>query len=200
MFDICPPVLRDTRRSGLECWYPQSPLRVLNDTGFLRPTLEPQSSFEILNDAFDSFEMLCIEAFDPETASDEAEIFQNRLDKIWTRLEKCEGNTSDEVPLTNRERAEHAIRVAARIHFRAVTLKIQHEDEVNRNDLMTLHGILRKIDLRFWKVAHYVYFDRLLTGGAASCKHSNVRPYFVSEIMRLGLSIGLFDWQSFRRE
>jgi hypothetical protein len=43
-------------------------------------------------------------------------------------------------------------------------------------------------------------FDSLITGGAASCNHPKLRSYFVSEILRLGLSIGLFDWQSFRRK
>jgi len=100
---------------------------------------------------------MCIEAFDKETASDEAEAFKIRRDKTWARLERCEESVSEELPLTNKEKAEYAIRVAARIHYRAVVGRVQHEDEVNTEDLMRLHGTVRKIALGFWKVASYVY-------------------------------------------
>jgi hypothetical protein len=157
MFDILAPILRSKSKRGLENWYPQSPLHVMNDISFLRLTLEPQSSFEILKDAFDVFEMMCIEAFDKETASDEAEAFKIRRDKTWARLEQCEESVSEELLPTNKEKAEYAIRVAARIHYRAVVERMQHEDKVNTDDLMRLYDIVRKIALGFWKVARYVY-------------------------------------------
>lgn len=157
MFEILAPILRNTGKPGLGNWYPQSPLHVMNDTGFLRPTLEPQSSFEILKDAFDVFEMMCIEAFDKETASDEAEAFKIRRDKTWARLVECEESMNEELPSTTKEKAEYAIGVAARIHYRAVVGRVQHEDEANTEDLMRLHDIVREIPPGFWKVAHYVY-------------------------------------------
>jgi hypothetical protein len=159
MFDILAPILRNASRPGPNNWYPQSPLHVMNDTGFLRPSLEPQASFEILKDAFDVFEMMCIRAFDPETAADEAEVFKKRRHKIWARLEEFRENTrmNEELPSTNKEKAEYAIRVAASIHYRAVVGRVQHEDRANTEDLMRLYDIVRKINLGFWKVAHYVY-------------------------------------------
>ena len=200
MFDITAPILRDVRRSGLPQWYPQSPLRVLNDTAFLRPTLELQSSFDILGDAFDCFEMLCIEAFDSDTAMDEAETFKVRRDKVCARLAKIEEQELERPPQTSKGKAERAIRIAAKIHFRATAFRIQHEDEVNTEDLKILYALMRKIEPALWKAAHYVYLWVLLTGGAASCRYPNMRSYFVSEIMRLGFTIGLFDWQAFRRK
>lgn len=154
MFDIYGPILRDMRTAGFEYFYPQSPLRVVNDAGFARPPSELQTSFEILKDAFDGLEMLCIEAFDPETAKDEAEVFKLRREKFWKRLTRDE---SEEAPSTEKGKVEDAIRLAAKIHYRACVYRIQHDDEVNVEDMKKLHTIIRKIDLSFWKVAQHVY-------------------------------------------
>ncbi|KAF2714892.1 hypothetical protein K504DRAFT_367679 [Pleomassaria siparia CBS 279.74] len=199
MFDVYPPILRDMRESGIEHWYPQSPLGVVIDTAFLCPSLELQSSSEILKDAFDAFEMLSIEAFDTETGPDQADVFKLRRDKIYGQLAQCEKEMTEELPYTIQEKAEGAIRIAARIHYRAVVLKVQHEDVLNTEDVTRLYAIMRKIEPGFWKVAYHVYLWLALTGGAASCRHPLLRSYFMSEIIRLGLSIGLSDWLSFRQ-
>lgn len=157
MFDITGPILRDVQFNHLDNWYPQSPLRVLNDAGFARPIPELQSSFETLKDAFDAFEMLCIEAFDPDTAAEEAAPFKGRRDKFWTHLEKRLPANGDEISSTAKGRVEEAIHLAARIHFRAVAFRIQHNDVVNIKDMKRLYTVIRKLDLGYWKVAHYVY-------------------------------------------
>lgn len=158
MFDITDPILRDMRPISLENWYPQSPLRVLNDAGFARPIPELRFSFEILKDAFDAFEMLCVEAFDPDTASEEAPLFKVRREKYWMRLTSREDDSpSEHIPSSTGGKIEKAIHLAAKIHFRAVASRIQHDDEANAGDMKRLHAIIRKIDLGFWKVAHYVY-------------------------------------------
>ncbi|KAF2874014.1 hypothetical protein BDV95DRAFT_565234 [Massariosphaeria phaeospora] len=199
MFDIYGPVLRDIRMNHIERWYPQSPLRVLNDSDFARDIPVLQSSFCILKDAFDNLEMLCIEAFDTDTATEESDVFKSRRENFWARIMQAPETGPDQIPPTTEKKVELAVRLAARIHFRATASRTQHDDAVNADDMVQLHAVLRKIDLGFWKVAHYVYLWILLTGGAASNGHAEHRPYFVSEIMRLGLGIGLFDWRSFRQ-
>ncbi|KAF2119902.1 hypothetical protein BDV96DRAFT_641773 [Lophiotrema nucula] len=200
LIDIYGPILRDVRGIGTEPFYPQSPLRVIDTANFdgLDPQL--QSSFQVLKDAFDGLEMLCIEAFDPDTAADEAAAFKIRRDAFWTRLQQSEKrDDTDEVPGALEKRVEEAVRLAATIHFRAVALRIQHGDEANATTIKRLHMLVRKIDRTFWKIAPYTYLWIQLNGGAASHNHPEYRPYFVSEIMRLGLSVGLYDWRPFRQ-
>ncbi|KAF2683627.1 hypothetical protein K458DRAFT_367899 [Lentithecium fluviatile CBS 122367] len=199
MFDITGPILRDVRLNNIENWYPQSPLRVLNDAEFVRPITELQSSFNVLKDAFDAFEMMCIEAFDADTAAEETQPFRLRREQFWARLRIGNGDSSHEIPSTTEVKVEKAVLLTARIHLRAVTMRVQHEDDLNADDMKRLFAIIREIDLKFWKVAHYVYLWILLTGGAAARIHPHHRSHFVSEILRLGLSIGLFDWRSFRQ-
>ncbi|KAF1996354.1 hypothetical protein P154DRAFT_321462 [Amniculicola lignicola CBS 123094] len=199
MIDITDPVLREVRSLGPEQFYPQSPLRIVNDVGLFRPHTELESSVEILKDAFDGFEMLCLEVFDPTKAAEDEEISRFRRDKSFSRLRPSSVTFGNELPSSALEKAEEAIRLAARIHFRAVALRMPHDDEVNVEDMTRLHTVLRNMDMQFWKVAHYVYLWILLTGGAASHGHPDQRPYFVSEQMRLGLSIGLLDWRSFKQ-
>ncbi|KAF2651710.1 hypothetical protein K491DRAFT_84284 [Lophiostoma macrostomum CBS 122681] len=199
MFDITSPSLRDMRSEKFEYFYPQSPLRVVNDARFTQPPTELRSSFQVLADAFDGFEMLCIETFDEDTANAEANTFQERREKFLEVLhQKGTGADEDaEFPLVELK-ARDAVSTAARIHFRACAYRIQHNEDVNEEDMRRLRRLLRSIDPRFWKVGYYVYMWILLTGAAASHGHPRHRPYFVSELMRLGLSIGFFDWKSFR--
>jgi hypothetical protein len=158
MFDITGPILRDVRLNYTEHWYPQSPLRILNDAGFVRPIAELQSSFGRVKDAFEAFEMLCVEAFDPDTASNEKDSFKLRRGKFWIGLLANEEDASrDDIPLTPKAKVEEAVLLAARIHFRAVILRIPHDDSVNEKDMKRLYAVIRAIDLKFWKVAHYVY-------------------------------------------
>jgi hypothetical protein len=42
--------------------------------------------------------------------------------------------------------------------------------------------------------------SRLLTGGAACSRLPERRAYFISEIARVGMAVGFFDWQPFLRK
>ncbi|KAF2726758.1 hypothetical protein EJ04DRAFT_570977 [Polyplosphaeria fusca] len=196
MVEIDAPTLRHVRGPGIEYFYPQSPLRIINDCA--SPPMKPelQLRFELVKYAFDAFEMLCIEAFDPDTAAEDAKDFQVRRDAFWDMLMRDE---REEIPSNKLDKVQEAIRLACKIHFRAVVLRTQHEDARNENDTKKLHEVIRMIDNSFWKVGHYIYVWILLTGGAASCNYPDHRPYFVSEIMRLSYSIGLYDWRVYRQ-
>jgi hypothetical protein len=143
---------------NFEYFYPQSPLRVVNDARFTQPPPELRSSCQVLADAFDGFEILCIEAFDEDTAHDEKDTFRERRDKFLDVLQKDRRDTEEDEELSQVElKAREAVSTAARIHFRACAYRIQHDDEVNAEDMRKLCDLLRSIDLRFWKVAYYVY-------------------------------------------
>lgn len=158
MFDITGPTLRDALLINVEKWYPQSPLRILNDAAFLRPIPELRSSFELLKDAFDAFEMLCLEAFDQEAVAAESESFQICRGSYWIKLDIEKSATErDEISPIMEDRIEESVRLAARIHYRAVVLRIQHNDTSNEQDMKRLFVITRKIDPVAWRVAHYVY-------------------------------------------
>lgn len=157
MFDIQAPNLRDLDPTNIQNWYPQSPLRIINDGVFVQPIMELQASFGTLKDAFEAFEILCIEAFDPETARAEAARFKLRREKFLTRLRHRDSGANDEIPPTANGKAEEAIHLAAKIHLRAVAFRMQHDDEANVSDMKRLHAVIRRIDLGFWKTAHYVY-------------------------------------------
>jgi hypothetical protein len=157
MFEITGPILRDVHMNNNEKWYPQSPLRVLNDATFERPIAELQSSFELLKDAFDAFEMLCIEAFDPDTALEEAHSLKFRREKIWAHLVAENSDASGDDSVKSDNDIEEAVLLAARIHFRAVAMRLHHHDDANAADMMRLFSVIRKVDLGLWKMAHYVY-------------------------------------------
>ncbi|KAF2194566.1 hypothetical protein K469DRAFT_706035 [Zopfia rhizophila CBS 207.26] len=200
MTDLHGPILRDTvRMPGLEYCCSQSPLRVVNDDGFFRPDSQLKADSEILKDAFNGTEMICIEALHPETAADEAEFFNIRRDKFWNRLTRGEPTTTEDVSPLVKDKVVESIRLAGKIHFRAVAMRIQHDDQINTEDMKRLHMIIRKVDYGSWKIAHYVYLWILLTGGAAAHGHPEERPFFVSELMRFALSVGLLDWRAFRQ-
>ncbi|KAF2641834.1 hypothetical protein P280DRAFT_516856 [Massarina eburnea CBS 473.64] len=198
MFDIGGPILRDSsRRYCFDTWFRNSPLRSLNDAAFVAPIPELRSSFGVLKDAFDGFEMLCTQVFDPDTASGEANSFKLRYEAIWARLQRGDDASASGMPTSTTGKVEEAVRLTARIHFRAVVEKIRHDDEINTDDVKKLHAITRRIDLGFFKVAPYVFLWIILTGGAASTKQPLYRPHFVSEMLRLGECLGIFDWESF---
>jgi len=102
--------------------------------------------------------MLCVDAFDPDTAAEEMENLKLHREKCWTDLgAKDEDAVNDEIPPTLSSKVEEAVLLAARIHFRAVALRVQHDESVNERDMKRLFTVIRAIDLQFWKVAHYVY-------------------------------------------
>ncbi|KAF1952125.1 hypothetical protein CC80DRAFT_508183 [Byssothecium circinans] len=201
MFEVEGPTLRDVRMGcRLDTCFSQSPLRVLNDAFCAVSVPELSSSSDTLKDAFDAFEMMCIEAFDPDIALDEAFSFKSRYEGIWARLRLGDDNERREVPVSTKDKVKEAIHLTAKMHFRAVVLKIQHEEDINTEDMKKLHATTRSIPLWFFKVAPYVFLWILLTGGAASAKQPLYRRHFVSEILRLGTSLGIFDWLAFKRE
>ena len=157
MFDICDPTLRDLCMNRLENWYPQSPLRVMNDGGFTRIDVELQGSFEILRDAFQLFEMLCVEVYDEQTGVDQAEAFGAHRNMAWAKMVREEESMNEDILSSPRSKAEGAIVLAAKIHFRAVVMRTPHHEVANVRDMKKLEGLLRGIDLGFWKIAHYVY-------------------------------------------
>ena len=157
LLDIAGPILRDVQRNNIEQQYSQSPLRIVNDAGFVRPITALQSSFGTLKYAFNAFEMLCVEAFDDETAICEADNFGLRRTKYWTILSTEQNAGSDEMPLTVEDRVERAVHLAAKIHLRAVALRKQHDDCINEKDMKRLVDVLREIDAKFWTAAHYVH-------------------------------------------
>jgi hypothetical protein len=155
MFDIGGPTPRDTW-IGYEHFYPQSPLRIVNDSKFLDLAEEVKSSTYILRDAFNNFDTLCTEAFDSSTVADKTETFRTRRDISWKLLtqEAKKGSTR---PTTYRDKVKEIIRLTAQIHFRACALGVPHDNELNWENMRKIHGLIREVHFRFWKVAHYVY-------------------------------------------
>jgi hypothetical protein len=158
MFIVTEPVLREMKVAGHKDWYRQSPLRVIDDDSFEGLVPELQSCFDTLRDAFNGFEMFCIDAFAPDIGSEEAaSLKKTYLKGIWTRLQCRRELTNTERPLSIKDAVEEAVLLAAKIHFRAVGLKIEHDDQRNTQDMKKLHAVTRKIPLGFWKTAIYVY-------------------------------------------
>ena len=158
-FDTTGPVLCDLQSGNRKTFFPQSPLRVLNGPGFPSsiPVPELRSSIDILRDAFDAFEMLCVEVFDPGTAAREASRFKFRREKFWMRMQRHDSAEDEGIPPTMEGKAQEAIELAGKIHFSAVVSRIQHEDEINTTYVTRLHNVLKKLSLNFWKPAPYVY-------------------------------------------
>ncbi|KAH7128251.1 hypothetical protein B0J11DRAFT_265622 [Dendryphion nanum] len=196
LFDVAAPLLKGDGTVP-EPSFRQSPLRIDMSYGVHVPPLELAKSHDVLRQAFRSLERLCMEAFDKERAATEEVLIEERRRHFWARLAPpAEKRALGDMTIT--ERSDEAIRLAAKIHFRATALRIQYEDEVNVEDMKQLHSILRTTDWNFWKVAHYVYLWVLLTGGAASNGHEE-RHYFRSEILRMGLGPAMGDWRVFRQ-
>ncbi|KAL5378480.1 hypothetical protein DPSP01_009062 [Paraphaeosphaeria sporulosa] len=193
------PILRDPHVGMRKQYFPHSPLRVANNPGFNATVSieELRSSLDVLRDAFDGLEMLCIEVFDPNTATTEGLRFRHRRDKFWTRLQARDISETEPNELTTEGKVKEAIRLTGTIHCCAVVSQIQHDDELNMQYVLRLHEVLKKLQLDFWKTAPYLYLWILLTGGAACSRLPEPRAYFVSEIARVGMSIGFFDWQPF---
>jgi hypothetical protein len=156
MFDITEPVLRDERPSGSEYLHRQSPLRIDNPYKVFCPPQELKASFDIFRNAFHAFDMLCIEVLEPARAKREADSMELRREATWARLIKPEEDGL-EPPITPKACVDEAIRISAKIHFRATAMRIPHNDPVNTADLKRLYTLLRQIDTGFWKVAHYSY-------------------------------------------
>ena len=156
MFDPVGPVLRDVRTSGLHYLYPHSPLRVVNDICFAHPGPNWNSSFEILKDSFDATEMICLEAFDPITAADENDYFRQRRDEIWTCITRAERSALG-LSVNPKEMVTEVIRLAARIHYRATALRIQHEESENTDDMRNIHSLIERIAIMSWKDSYFVY-------------------------------------------
>ena len=158
MLDIIGPTLRDMRTQTFEFFYPESPLRIINNDRFTLVPIELRSCTSVLADAFEGFEMLCIEAFDEDTARDQHQEFRSRKNKFFENWVLCQtGLEADEELSLVEKKAQEVILLAARIHFRACACKVQHEDERNEDDMRRIHDLIRTIDSRFWRSAHYVY-------------------------------------------
>ncbi|PVI04800.1 hypothetical protein DM02DRAFT_651241 [Periconia macrospinosa] len=199
-FEVTGPALRAVQLNmcNLDDDYPQSPLRYLNGGQYEGSILELPYCTEVLKDAFDVFEMLCIEAFDADTAADAAYLFQVRQEQAWGRLQ----TTMEAEYITKSECAEgkmaEAILLAAVIHFRAVAFRIQHSDSVNTEDMKRLYSAMRAVRNDYWEEASYVYLWILLTCGAAAVYEPAYRSQLVEEILRFGICKGIFEWEPFR--
>ncbi|OCL02811.1 hypothetical protein AOQ84DRAFT_168442 [Glonium stellatum] len=151
-----------------------------------------------LMDAFEGTEMLYTETiFVKSETAVETLSFQNRRRKIGERLAAIKPLNFDKDYINIKDLVEEAARLAANIHYRAVALRIRHEDPINTPCMRTLSAVLQKIDMRIWKAAKYVYLWILLTGAAASNGHPDERPLFMIQLIRFGLTVGLLDWESF---
>ncbi|KAJ4288429.1 hypothetical protein N0V90_011664 [Kalmusia sp. IMI 367209] len=163
--EVKSPVLRDIHVGIRKPFFPHSPLRVVNHPGFTASVSIPELRFslDMLRDAFDGFEMLCVEVFDAETASREAPQLRVRREKYWARLQAQDSSTSETIPPTTEGKVQEAIRVAGTIHFCAVVSRIQHDDELNTPNAQRLHDVLKKLRLDFWKTAPYLYLWMYVT-------------------------------------
>lgn len=149
-FQIIGPTLRAVQLREDQCV--QSPLRFLNSGKYKGMISELPACTKILKDAFDVFEMLCIDTCDAETAADAAHLFHIRREEAWGRLQ-----LSLEDGKREQKRMTEAIIIAAAIHFRAVVFRIQHSDNINVDDMRRLHAIIKATDYQYWKNAGYVY-------------------------------------------
>lgn len=111
----------------------------------------------MLRDAFDIFDMLCIESFDADRADKEAAQMQHRRQRSWARLQAQDNSETEVTSLSTEEKVHEAIRVAGIIHFYAVVSHTQYDDEVNMQNAQRLHDVLKKLRLDFWKTAPYLY-------------------------------------------
>ncbi|KAJ4360289.1 uncharacterized protein N0V89_000850 [Didymosphaeria variabile] len=159
LMEVQGPILRDIHVGIRKTYFPHSPLRVVNTPEFNGkvPIEELRTSLDVLRDAFDGFEMLCVEAFDPETAAFEAPRFRLRRDKFWARLQAYDTTETEPWTLTTEGKVKEAIRIAGTIHYCAVVSLIQHDDELNSHFVDRLLEILKSLQLDFWKTAPYLY-------------------------------------------
>ena len=159
LFRVEKPTLRDARPGFQRTFFPHSPLRVANDPAFHAavPIFELRSSLDVLRDAFDGFEMLCVETVNPETVPNRVLRFKSRQEKIWARLQTRGDPEKDPIPSTIVGQVQEAILTAATIHFGVVVSKIQHDDLSNTVNVHRLHNLLKKLPLDFWKTAPYLY-------------------------------------------
>ncbi|CAI6336425.1 unnamed protein product [Periconia digitata] len=200
-FKITEPTLRAVQFdfSSLESDHPQSPLRILN-SGSLHETVGPhlESLAEVLVDAFDAFEIMCIRTFDPDTAADASCLFQAREAEAWCRLQDMR-NTKSQTSVSKSADDDiwEAVTFAAVIHFRAVALQIAHSDAVNAAELERLYTATTAIAHDCWDKESYIYLWILLTGAAASAYQPAYRSFFADEILRLGVCLGSFEWELF---
>lgn len=174
--EVKKPILRDACVGIRKQYFPHSPLRVVNNPGVnATVTIEElRSSLDVLRDAFDGFEMLCIEVFDPGKATNEAPRFRYRRDKFWTRLQACNISETEPSELTTEGKVKEAIRIAGVIHCCAVVSQIQHDDELNTQYVSRLHEVLKKLQLDFWKTAPYLYLWMYVTSDDICTKHANI--------------------------
>lgn len=118
---------------------------------------ELRSSLDVLREAFDVLEMLCMEAFHPDLAAKEAVRFRLRRDKAWARLQAYDTSDADTSALTTEGKIKEAVRIAGMVHCCAVVFQIQHDDESNQQPVGRLQAILKSLQLDFWKTAPYLY-------------------------------------------
>jgi hypothetical protein len=153
------PILRDVCTGTRKPYFPHSPLRVVDNLGFNATVSieELRSSLDVLRDAFDGFEMLCVEVFDPKTANNEMLRFRHRREGFWVRLQACDTSEIEPSDLMTEGKVKEAIRIAGTIHCCAVVSQIRHDDELNTQFVCRLHDVLKKLPLDFWRTAPYLY-------------------------------------------
>ncbi|KAF2500632.1 hypothetical protein BU16DRAFT_614357 [Lophium mytilinum] len=183
-----PPNLRTASIPYPEDFYfPSSPLMVSGCFENLRlhnPRFASPEMIQLLQDAFSATEQL---QRSPDSRS--LSLFPTRSDMLWNPLTTIDIYQSDPDTLIGR-----AVQLAARIHYRVITLRVPYHNPANDEDYTALLQILRFVNLGAWRGLPYIYLWVLLTSHAASIHRSpSGRAFLASELCRVGLSVGLCD-------